>query len=267
MMALRRLLALWLALAPLAACQVRGQEEASEAPQEVVSSVPEVLARFPHDPDAFTQGLLYHEGLLYESTGRYGRSSLREVQLETGEVLRSRALERRFFGEGLALVNRWLYQLTWREGVVFVYERESFELVGLLGYEGEGWGLCFDGRWLYMSDGSASLTRRDPRSFAVMERLEVTLRNRPLERLNELACVGHYVYANVFMTDTIVQIDTRSGHVVREIDASGLLTAEERAALGPEAVLNGIAFNPATETFYLTGKLWPRLFEVRFVER
>ncbi|CAN5575110.1 glutaminyl-peptide cyclotransferase [soil metagenome] len=235
--------------------------------QRVSASVPEVIDRFDHDPSAFTQGLLYYDGRLFESTGIRGRSSLREVALETGEVVRRLELDERYFGEGLARVGERLIQLTWREGLAFVYDLETFNQVGRFRYEGEGWGLCYDGEALWMSDGSATLYRRDAATFEVTGRLEVTLRGSPLERLNELACVGDYVYANVWQADTIVQIDQRSGKVVSEIDASGLLTAEERAALGPDAVLNGIAYNPSTETFYLTGKLWPALFEVRFVER
>lgn len=235
----------------------------------------EVLASYPHDTAAFTQGLVYYQGRLYESTGLYGESDLREVALESGEVIRLRQLPARYFGEGLARVGDRLIQLTWREGTAFVYDLETFNEVGRFRYDGEGWGLCFDGNDLYMTDGSATLFRRDPETFALRGRLTVTRNQggerRPVTRLNELECVGDYVYANVFLTEEIVQIDKRSGRVVAVIDAGGLVSQAELAALHPDperlanAVLNGIAYRPERETFLLTGKLWPRLFEVRFV--
>ncbi|ADI13711.1 glutaminyl-peptide cyclotransferase [Truepera radiovictrix] len=233
--------------------------------QAAVPLVPEVLATYPHDPEAFTQGLLWDGGRLFESTGLYGASTLREVVPETGEVVRLVALDARYFGEGLALVGDRLIQLTWQEGTAFVYDRATFERVGTFSYEGEGWGLCFDGEALYMSDGSATLTRRDPETFEVLETVEVTLRGEPVALLNELECAKGRVYANVFTTDVIVRIDPASGRVQGVVDASALLSAEERARLTRDAVLNGIAYNPEADTFYLTGKLWPKLFEVRFV--
>lgn len=180
-------------------------------------------------------------------------------------MVRLVALDARYFGEGLALVGDRLIQLTWQEGTAFVYDRATFERVGTFSYEGEGWGLCFDGEALYMSDGSATLTRRDPETFEVLETVEVTLRGEPVALLNELECAKGRVYANVFTTDVIVRIDPASGRVQGVVDASALLSAEERARLTRDAVLNGIAYNPEADTFYLTGKLWPKLFEVRFV--
>jgi glutaminyl-peptide cyclotransferase len=231
--------------------------------QTLTQAVPEVLATYPHDPQAFTQGLLLSDGRLYESTGLYGASSLREVVPETGEVLRRLDLPPEYFAEGLELVDDRLIQLTWQEEEALVYRRDTFERIGTLPYEGEGWGLCYDGEALIMSDGSATLTRRDPETFAVLGTTQVTLSGRPLERLNELECVDDHVYANVWQEDLIVKIGA-DGRVVQEIDASGLLSPAQRARLGPNAVLNGIAYNPETETFLVTGKLWPQLFEVRF---
>jgi glutamine cyclotransferase len=226
--------------------------------------VPEVIETYPHDPEAFTQGLLLYEGLLYESTGLYGRSSLRQVDPETGEVLQQVDLDDAFFGEGLALVDDRLIQITWREETAFVYDLTTFERLGRLSYGGEGWGLCFDGELLVMSNGSDTLTFRDPETMDVRHEVRVTMRGEPLPYLNELECVGDYVYANVFTTTYIVQIDKGNGQVVAVIDASNLLPQEELQSLLPEGVLNGIAYNPEDDTFLLTGKLWPHVFKVRF---
>lgn len=233
--------------------------------QGLTQVVPEILASYPHDREAFTQGLLFEDGRFFESTGLYGASSLREVVPETGEVVRELALSEEYFAEGLALVDDRLIQLTWREGEALVYDIDTFERIDTLPYEGEGWGLCFDGEALVMSDGSATLTRRDPETFAVLGSTVVQLGGEPVEMLNELECVGESVYANIWQEDTIVKI-AEDGRVVQEIDAANLLSAGERAQLGPNAVLNGIAYNPETETFFLTGKLWPKVLEVRFSE-
>ena len=231
--------------------------------QELSQAVPEVLATYPHDPEAFTQGLLLADDHFYESTGLYGESSLREVVPETGEVLREVELSPDLFAEGLTLVADRLIQITWKAGVALVYDADTFEQTDTFSYEGEGWGLCFDGDELVMSDGSATLTRRDPETFAPLGTAEVKLNGEPVAMLNELECVGDSVYANIWQTDTIVKI-AEDGRVTQEIDASNLLTQSERAQLDPNAVLNGIAYDPDTKTFYLTGKLWPKLFAVRF---
>lgn len=227
--------------------------------------VPEVISERPHDTQAFTQGLLLHEGSFYESTGLYGQSSLREVDPQTGEVLRRIDLSEEFFAEGLALIGDRLLQLTWRENVAFEFNVDTFEFVTGYQYNGEGWGLCYDGEWLYMSNGSDMLTRRDPISFEPREEIPVTLRGEPVFMLNELECVGDAVYANVWQTDFIVQIDKATGNVVAQIDATGLLSPEEEANLDNGAVLNGIAYDEVNEVFLITGKLWPKVFEVRFV--
>lgn len=238
----------------------------------------EVLNSYPHDTSAFTQGLLWHDGSLYESTGLRGESTLREVDLTTGEVIRSIDVRRPqnevetsgfpdYFAEGLTIWNQMLYQLTWTAGEVFLYDIDTFEPAGRFNYDGQGWGLCYEGPFLYMSDSTQYLSLRDPISFELMARQLVTVNGRPLgaNLLNELECVGDHIYANLWQTDFILQIDKFTGNAVAVIDASGLLTAEETANLGSGGVLNGIAYNPETETFYITGKLWPRLFEVRFV--
>ncbi len=222
----------------------------------------DVLGVRPHDPAAFTQGLVWHAGALYESTGQYGQSTLREVDPATGEVRRQIELPPEQFGEGLALIGDRLVQVTWREHVASVYDRRTFELIDEFGYETEGWGLCFDGEQLVMSDGSPNLYFRDPDTFEIVGRIAVTLDGVPLGRLNELECVGDVVYANVWQTDLIARVNKGTGAVEAAIDASGLLTGSE--AQGAD-VLNGIAFDSRNNTFLITGKWWPKLFEVRFV--
>lgn len=222
----------------------------------------QVLAVFPHDRGAFTQGLLFHDGSLYESTGLYGRSSLRQVDPTTGAVKRSVPLPPKLFGEGLARVDDRLIQITWKQGVAPVYNLFAFEQVGQFTYSGEGWGLCYDDVRLVMSNGSSSLTFRDPQTFSPIGTVPVTLNGRPVERLNELECVGQHVYANIWQTDTIVRINAASGRVDATIDASGLLGPDDRVGVD---VLNGVAYDAERDVFLITGKLWPKLFEVRFV--
>jgi glutaminyl-peptide cyclotransferase len=231
-------------------------------PGDVVYMIPEVVGTRPHDATAFTQGLILYNGFLYESTGLYGQSSLRQVNPETGEVIQSIPLAETYFAEGLERVENRLIQITWREQTAFVYDINTFALLNTFSYAGEGWGLCYDGSNLYMSSGTDYLTVRDPETFAVRSEIPVTLDGQPVVRLNELECVGSTVFANIWQTDTIVQIDKSSGQVVAVIDATGLLTAEERATTD---VLNGIVYQPEANTFLITGKLWPTLFEVRFV--
>jgi glutaminyl-peptide cyclotransferase len=224
----------------------------------------EVLATYPHDPGAFTQGLELRDGLLYESTGRYGHSDLRVTQAETGAVRHQVRLPDQAFGEGLTVAGDRIWQLTWREGFAFQRDRDTLAELARVPYQGEGWGLCLDDRAgrLVMSDGSAQLTFRDPDTFAPIGTVAVTLRGRPLEMLNELECLDGKVWANVWLTDHIVRIDPDTGRVEAVVDAAGLLPEADRAGAD---VLNGIAAVPGTDTFLVTGKLWPTLFLVRFV--
>jgi len=222
-----------------------------------------VVHRYPHDVDAFTQGLLWHEGELYESTGLRGESSLRRVALETGEVLERRSVDSRLFAEGLARVDDELFQLTWEAGQVHVWDIGGFQHRRRYEYDGEGWGLCHDGEHLVMSDGSERLTFRQPDSFRVDHVVRVRDDDGFVENLNELECVDGVIWANVWQTDRIVRIDPGSGRVTASVDASGLLDLSER--IGTD-VLNGIAWIPEREHFVITGKLWPWLFEVEFVE-
>ena len=222
----------------------------------------EVLSIMPHDPESYTQGLLWHAGALYESAGQYGSSSLRRADPATGEVRQRVEVPPQYFAEGLALVGDRLIQLTWQEETALVYRLPDLQRAGEHRYEGSGWGLCHDGKRLVMSNGSSRLTFRDPGTFAPLGQVVVTRAGAPVDRLNELECVDGAVWANVYLTDEILRIDPTTGKVTGVVDASGLLTPAERAQA---EVLNGIAYRPDTKTFLITGKLWPRLFEVRFV--
>ena len=225
-----------------------------------------MLRNLPHDPLAYTQGLVFQDGVLFESTGRRGASSVRRVDLESGEVLSIHQLSEEYFGEGLALVGSELIQLTWQSGLAFVYDSESLELKRTLEYTGEGWGLCFDGESLFMSDGSDRLLKRDPLTFEVIEEVPATKDGFSVWRLNELECVGDEIFANIYQTNRIVRIDKHTGEVRAEIDGYGLSVASRRTP-DPEAVFNGIAYDPASGHFYVTGKLWPNLFEIEILDR
>ncbi|RMH19104.1 MAG: glutaminyl-peptide cyclotransferase, partial [Acidobacteria bacterium] len=211
---------------------------------------------------AFTQGLLWYDGALYESTGLHGRSEVRRTSPWSGAIEARHVLDPQLFGEGLARVGERLVQLTWQSGIALVYDLRTLTPVDSFAYEGEGWGLTYDGSQLIMSDGSSTLSRRDAADFALRDVLEVTLDGRPLRNLNELEWAGGAIYANLWQDDRIVRIDPASGRVTAVIDAAGLLAPAERARVD---VLNGIAYDPASETFWLTGKLWPKTFQVRFV--
>lgn len=245
--------------------EIRPAENTPAAPTPTIESLRvRVLEKYPHATDAFTQGLLWHEGAMYESTGRYGQSSLRRVRLEDGAVLSERSLDPSLFGEGLARVDDRLIQLTWRSGLAVVSDLESLERLDTLRYPGEGWGLCFDGDVLWMSDGSSMLERRDAESMELLGEMTVWRGDRPARNLNELECVGDTLYANVWQSNEILRIDASTGRVTAVIDASGLLTRVESLRAD---VLNGIAYRPDTDTFLLTGKLWPHVFEVELIPR
>ena len=225
----------------------------------------ELRRTLPHDPEAYTQGLLIHNGVFYESTGQYGRSDVRQVDIVTGQVLRSHALGDEHFGEGLARVGERLVQLTWKAGLAFVYDAATLAPVDTLEYEGEGWGLCHDGQSLFMSDGSGVLQRRDPETFDLVERIRVTRNGFSVRNLNELECVGDHVYANIYMANEIVRIDKVSGEVTGVLDAFSLSVYGGRPA-DAGAVFNGIAYDSAAGTFHVTGKLWSNMFEITISE-
>ncbi len=219
----------------------------------------EVVATYPHDPGAFTEGLLWHRGKLYESTGMYGSSSLREVELATGRILRRQNLDPQQFGEGLALAGGELFQMTYQAEIGWVWDLASFERRRELSYRGEGWGLTFDGSHLIQSDGSSRLTFRSPADFSPLRELSVVRGGKPQFYLNELEWVNGELWANVWQSDEILRIDPRSGRVTGSVDASQLLTPAERRQ---SDVLNGIAWDPESGLFLLTGKYWPKLFAV-----
>jgi len=220
----------------------------------------EVVRSTPHDPDAFIQGLVWYDGGFFESTGRYGQSTIRRVEWPSGRVLRRVDLPPDVFGEGLARVGDRLIQLTWRNGRGFVYDVPTLRLLREFRYEGEGWGLTYDGKSLILSDGTDVLTYLDPERFTPTRRLPVVWDGRPVQRLNELEFIDGAIWANVWYTNVVVQINPASGRVTSFLDLSGIRGPEPV----PEAdVLNGIAHDPATRRVWVTGKLWPMLFEIR----
>ena len=223
-----------------------------------------MLATHPHDTSSFTQGLLWFDGLVYESTGLRGQSVLRIIELPTGRVLQETAADPQHFGEGLALVGNRLIWLTWRAGTAGVYHRDTLDQTDSFAYSGEGWGLCYDGVRLVMSDGSSTLTFRHPATFETLGSVPVVdTDGQPVERLNELECVGDDVWANVWLTDRIVVINPTTGAVIAEADMAGIISPHPASA-DRNNVLNGIAYRPDTGTFLITGKRWPNIFEVRF---
>jgi glutaminyl-peptide cyclotransferase len=223
-----------------------------------------VINEYPHDHEAYTQGLVIDNGELFEGTGLNGRSSLRRVDLQTGSILQETELSEDYFGEGIAIVRNRIYQLTWQENTCFVYDRESFELIREFAYESEGWGLTHDGKELIMSDGTNRITYRDPETFEETRHIDITDGNQPVINLNELEYINGEIWANVYMTDYVARIDPETGRVVGWIDFSGLLSEHERRQYSVD-VLNGIAQDPDSGNIYVTGKLWPTMFEIELV--
>ena len=259
------LLALLLLLLP-AAC---GRTAPPAAPAPAPGPAPvwgfRVVASHPHDPRAFTQGLLFHQGRLFESTGLQGRSSVREVMLETGVVLRRRDVSPELFAEGLALLSGRLYQLTWKSQRGLLYDAATLAPAGEFHYAGEGWGLTHDGRSLIQSNGSSTLRFLDPLTFAVQRTVTVRDAGREVADLNELEYVRGEVWANVWLTDRIVRIDPASGRVTGWVDLTGLPLPEHRT--GEEDVLNGIAYDPGSDRLFVTGKLFSRVYEIHVTPR
>ena len=220
-----------------------------------------LVRAFPHDPASFTEGLLWHDGALYESTGMEGQSKLRRVDLQSGQPTKNIDLPNQYFGEGLALANDRLYQLTWQTKIGFVYDAVTFKPLAKFSYRNEGWGLTFDGENLIQSDGTDVLTWRDPKDFKSVKTVKVTRDGAPLRDLNELEWIQGYIWANVWQTDDIVVIDPINGKVVGQLNLSGLLSAANRT--GREDVLNGIAYDAASKRLFVTGKNWSQLFWIR----
>jgi glutaminyl-peptide cyclotransferase len=219
-----------------------------------------VIGAYPHDPAAFTEGLVYADGIFYEGTGLYGSSSLRRVDLETGQVLQLVDLADKYFGEGVAMVDDTLIQLTWHEHTAFTYDRHSFAATGQFTYTTEGWGLTYDGRSLIMSDGSNTLYFRDPLTFEETGRVQVFDGATPVPLLNELEFIQGEVYANVWLTDRIARIDPQTGRVIAWIDLTSLKPPQTEE-------LNGIAYDEVQDRLYVTGKFWPYLYEIELVPR
>jgi glutamine cyclotransferase len=258
-----------LLLAFAAACRGEGSARSADSAASAAGPVPapgpasftaQVVDSWPHDPDAFTQGLVYHGGHFFESTGLEGKSSLRRTDPASGLVLRRVDIPAPHFAEGLALLGGELFQLTWKSNVAFVYDTASLRRTRSFRYDGEGWGLTTDGSSLIMSDGTSRLRFLDPASGAVRRTLDVADGGAPVSKLNELEWVKGEVYANIWETSQIARIDPSSGRVLGWIDASGLLSAGEQR--GEVDVLNGIAYDPASDRLFVTGKLWPRVFQI-----
>jgi glutamine cyclotransferase len=222
-----------------------------------------IVNTYPHDRDAFTQGLVFENGVLYEGTGLLGHSTLRRVELETGDILQIRELSDQFFGEGITIYGDEIIQLTWQSHIGFVYDKNSFELLQEFSYSTEGWGITHDGTRLIMSDGTSTLHFLDPQTFEEIGHVEVFDANGAVTRLNELEYVQGEIYANVWQTDWVARIAPETGRVVGWIDLGGLLSAEDLSQ--PVDVLNGIAYDAQTDRLFVTGKLWPKLFEIELI--
>ena len=223
----------------------------------------DVLQSYPHDTQAFTQGLVYLDGHLYESTGIKGQSSLRMEELETGRILQFQQVPDKYFAEGLTNWSSTLIQLTWETHLALVYDRATFQQLRTFSYTGEGWGLTQDGKSLILSDGTAQLRFLDPATFHELRRITVRDHGKPITQLNELEYIHGQVFANIWHSDRIARIDPATGRVAGWIDLSGLLPKSERS--NPEAVLNGIAWDEQNQRLFVTGKLWPRIFEIRIL--
>jgi glutamine cyclotransferase len=224
-----------------------------------------VVKSYPHERSAFTQGLEYRDGFLYEGTGLVGRSSLRKIDLTTGRVLQSFDVPRPFFGEGITVLNHQIFELTWTTQTGFIYDKSSFRVLKSFTYPGEGWGLANDGKQIYMSDGSSQLRILDPATFKEIRRITVKDGSEQVFELTELEFVRGEIYANVWQTDRIARISPADGKVLGWIDLSGILSKSERPEA--DAVLNGIAYDAASDRLFITGKLWPKIFEIKLVPK
>ena len=225
-----------------------------------------VVRSYPHDPEAFTEGLLYRDGFLYESTGLNGKSSIRKVNLETGKVVQSKDIPPQYFGEGLTAWNDTLVGLTWQTQTGFVFDLKTFEMRSQFAYPGEGWGLTQNGKELIMSDGSAVLRFLDPKTFLEVRRIKVTADGIAVPQLNELEVVGDEIFSNVWHTNTIARIDPSSGKIVGWIDLGKLYPNAGKGPTG-ENVMNGIAYDAEKKRLFVTGKLWPKIYEIKIVPR
>lgn len=216
---------------------------------------------FPHDVSSYTQGLFFHDGKLYESSGQYRHSGFRKTDLLTGKAFQSISIDKRYFAEGSCIFNGKLYILTWREQECLVYDPETLRYLGSFRYQGEGWGLTTDGTYLIMSDGSSDIRFINPDTFMEVKRISVTMNGKPVEYLNELEYIKGEIWANVYTSDIIVRIDPQTGEVNSLVNCKGLLPQSERKP--STDVLNGIAYNPQEDAVYLTGKYWPKIYRIK----
>ncbi|MCZ6468294.1 MAG: glutaminyl-peptide cyclotransferase [Candidatus Dadabacteria bacterium] len=224
-----------------------------------------IVNTYPHDTNSFTQGLIFDKGVLYESTGLIGRSAVKIVDLKTGKTLKSHELPDNYFGEGIAIIENKIIQLTWRSKTGFVYDKKTLKLIKKFSYQTQGWGITYDGKYLIISDGSAVLYFMDPNTFKVVGTLEVYGDNGKVSKLNELEYINGEIYANVWGTEKIARINPKTGRVTAWIDLSGLLNKEDKK--NRVDILNGIAFNSDKGRLFVTGKLWPKLFEIELVPK
>jgi len=252
------LLSLWLVVAlVISSCSPQPQA----ASQPITIYTYQIVNTYAHDRNAFTQGLAFDNGLLYEGTGQYGNSSLRKVDLATGDVLQMRRLSSDYFGEGITIYDDTIVQLTWESHMGFLYDKNSFNLLRQFSYPTEGWGITYDGERLIMSDGTSLLHFLNPETLETTGYIKVSDNNKPVSRLNELEYISGKVYANVWRTDRIAIIEPQDGRVTGWIDLSGLLRTQDYS--GHVDVLNGIAYDAQTDRLFVTGKLWPFLFEIK----
>ena len=241
---------------------------ANVANADEINSIPiygyKIINSYPHSTESFTQGLVFDNGTLYESTGLNGRSGIQIVDLETGKIIKSKAIADKYFGEGITIVEDKIIQLTWRAQKGFVYNKNTFDLLKTFSYDSQGWGITYNGKYLIMSDGSNILYFMDPRTFKVRGKLEVYDGDRKLDKLNELEYIDGKIYANVWGTEKLAIINPKTGQVTAWIDLRGLLSKEDKQ--NRIDVLNGIAYNEENQKLYVTGKLWPKLFEIEIVK-
>lgn len=239
--------------------------------QDEVDQIPvygyQVVKTFPHDPMAFTQGLVFHDGYFLEGTGLEGRSSLRKVEISTGKVLQKIDIDSKYFGEGITLFKDKIYQITWQTNQAFEYDLETFKRLKSFTYSTEGWGITHDGTKLIMSDGTATLYFRDPETFKEIGKVTVKDDNGEISLLNELEYIKGEIYANIWGTNTIARIDPKTGKVVGWIDLTGLLKPEDMKPGHQVDVLNGIAYDEKADRLFVTGKLWPKLYEIKLVKK
>ena len=223
-----------------------------------------VVEIFPHDPESFTQGFVYHRGYFYESTGLHGKSALKKIELNSGKVIKRVELGKEYFGEGMTILDDKIYQLTWLNATGFIYDLSSFKKTGRFSYRSEGWGLTTDGKSLVMSDGTAVITFLNPETFQVSRRIKVRDGKIPVKYINELEFIRGEIWANVFTTDLIARISSQTGRVLSWVDLSSLPALLPRSSR--RDVLNGIAYDPERDRIFVTGKLWPKIFEIKIVK-